>query len=134
MRQMKSNKSSGKIQSDSTGKFMTLEAFMAAKGETFGSNNYLAIQPGQAAGPFIMTRAKMETINEDYDPAKVYYATGPDKVEISMPVSASFQNQAISAKLAKGSKFLVARLPDKVGKKGRSKDKTLQIYQIKLLS
>jgi hypothetical protein len=96
-------------------------------GEVLAGLNILKLEIGQVGGPFIL---KKILPNQDLGggkgknkrkPVDVYVAEH-NKLEIRMPVSASFVGKAKDAKLAPGDTFLVRRDPDYTSKEYGSRE------------
>ncbi len=97
-------------------------------GETYAGLNILKLEINQVGGPFLLTKIlKDQELGSSgkgknkRKPVDVYVATF-NKLEIRMPVSASFVGKAKDNKLAVGDTFLVRRDPDYTSKEYGSRE------------
>lgn len=96
-------------------------------GEVFAGLNILKLEIGQVGGPFTLTKILrnqelgVSTGKKKKKPVDVYVADH-NKMEIRMPVAASFVGKARDCKLAVGDTFLVRRDPDYTSKEYGSKE------------
>lgn len=125
------------------GLFMDAAAFNNLGGETFAGLNILKLLPGQAAGPFTLTKILPNQKLGDDDggkkgkkkPVDVYVAVDDDKTEVRMPVAASFVGKAKDAKLAVGDTFAVMRGENyKTKFDGKNSEPRGASYLLKILS
>ncbi len=105
------------------GVFVAADVFNNLKGERFAGLNILKLNPGEAAGPLTLKEILLKQDltpagskrKKKMDPVDVYIATGPDKkIEIRMPIAASFIQKAKDAKLSVGDVFYTRRGDDYV--------------------
>lgn len=105
---------------------MDASAF-GATGEVHAGLNILKLEIGQVGGPFTLTKILRNqdlgggTGKKKKKPVDVYVAEH-NKMEIRMPISASFVGKARDTKLAVGDVFLVRRDPDYTSKEYGSKE------------
>ena len=96
-------------------------------GEVMAGLNILKLEIGQVGGPFTLKKILAnQTLGagkaaKGRKPVDVYVAEH-NKMEIRMPVSASFVGKAKDAKLAVGDTFLVRRDPDYTSKEYGSRE------------
>lgn len=122
-------KSDGKIQTSKSGvKTFVLDASAFGQtGEVLAGLNILTLAVGEVGGPFVLKKIlKNQTLGagaaaKKRKPVDVYVAEH-NKLEIRMPVSASFVGKAADAKLAVGDTFLVRRDPDYTSKEYGSRE------------
>ena len=90
--------------------------FTSAAGETFAGIAILKLQPGEAAGPFVLKEIlKDQVLNKKFKGTDVYVAENSGK-NIRMPAAAAFISEARDANLSIGDTFLVMRVEDYVSK------------------
>lgn len=94
-------------------------SFDDLEGETFAGLNLLKLKPGEAAGPLVLKeilRDQKLGENKKMKAVDVYIAL-QGKVEIRMPVAASFISKAEAGSLSVGDTFFVKREEDYIAKK-----------------
>jgi hypothetical protein len=107
--------------------------FDAIDGIEFGGQSeILHIEKDEAAGPF--TYAGKNVIDTDIGKAVSHSAHNEAGEQVRMPLSATFIKAVDMANLGIGDVFYVKRYEDVVGKNGRAKGQTLQVYSIKVVS
>ncbi len=118
---------------DLTAGIMTAEQFRALNGEKFAGLNILKLEPGTGGGPFTLTKILPKQDlgggagKGKRKPVDVYVAEDSAKVEVRMPIAASFTGKAKDAKLAIGDSFAVFRQDDYTSKKFGSKCASYEI-------
>jgi hypothetical protein len=107
--------------------------FDAIDGIEFGGQSeILHINVDEAAGPFIY--AGKNVIDTDIGKAVSHSAHNEAGEQVRMPLSATFIKAIDMANLGVGDAFYVKRYADVIGKTGRAKGQTLQVYSIKVVS
>jgi hypothetical protein len=100
------------------------------EGQEFGGQSPIVnIEPGQAAGPFILL--SKTTVSTEIGTA-ISYAASYEGQQVRMPLSATFVKAVDQAQIDTGDEFYVRRTEDVKGKTGRAKGQTLQVYGIKV--
>lgn len=107
--------------------------FDAADGEAYVGLNVLALEVGQADGPFTV----VNIIPTDFGAGKAKKSINvlhcmKGSTPVQMPIAASFITKAEEAKLAKGDKFIVQRGPNFKSKQYGTEN--CQSYLVKVLS
>jgi len=99
-------------------------------GQEFGGQSpIIEIDPGQAAGPFILL--SKTTVTTDIGTA-ISYTASYEGHQVRMPLSATFVKAVDQAQLETGDEFFIRRTEDVKGKTGRAKGQILQVYGIKV--
>ena len=113
-----------KIEKTNEGASMKIssDAFDKQTGETSGPIQVLKLEPGEAAGPFVLVEVKENYKGSSKKAASLkettaYIATF-NGIRIGMPLAAAFVKKAKDFNLAIGDNFLVKRVGDYVSAMG----------------
>lgn len=117
----------------------TLAEFGKLDGEQFGGgSSYLKMDPETVRGPFTHVRVDLDVkLSEDTKAINLHVAEDESGVQLRMPASAVFRNNAEEAALKPGDVYYVARLPNAIkltGSKATGKGKEMEIYALKVVS
>jgi hypothetical protein len=96
---------------------MDASQFHEAAGELHAGKNILKLQPGQAAGPFVLVEILADQElgtkgRKKLAPVDVYIGEDAAGTRWNMPLAAAFISKVEEAKLAIGDTFLVLRTDD----------------------
>ena len=100
------------------------------EGDVYGGQSpIIDIDAGDAAGPFVYTGKS--TIATQQGTAVSHTATYEEN-QVRLPLSATFLKAMDQAGVSHGDTFYIKRDADVIGKTGRAKGQTLQVYAIKV--
>lgn len=86
-------------------------------GEKFAGKSVLKLEPGEAAGPLVVSKIERDVVlNKKLKPTDVYYAATADGKETSLPVAAGFTMKAKESNLAVGDTLWLKRVEDYISK------------------